>query len=57
MARGRSHHLNPLVGASYTHFRTMGVLGARYFFNDTLGVFAELGTNITFFKVGIAFNL
>lgn len=43
--------------SAYTDFIFVGVLGARYFFNDTLAVFGELGTNISIFKVGVSFNL
>lgn len=40
-----------------TNFVFVGVAGARYFFNDTLAVFGELGTHLSTFKVGVSFNL
>ncbi len=45
------------VKRNATTFRVMGIAGARYLFSRSLGVFAEVGTNISIFKVGVTFNL
>ncbi len=38
-------------------FRAVFTLGARYLFTKHFGVFSELSTSISYFKVGATFNL
>ncbi|MEM6806047.1 MAG: hypothetical protein AAF696_31910 [Bacteroidota bacterium] len=53
---------NPFLGteASRSSRGSMGLaifLGARYFFSDQMGVFAELGTGLAWIQVGLAVKL
>lgn len=54
---GLFHNSGFGASLSRTRFGFSGVLGARYFFNNTVALFGELGTGISVFKVGLGFNL
>lgn len=45
------------TGGGASKFDADFVMGARYQFNRSLGLFGELGTGISVFKVGVNFNL
>ncbi len=49
---------NSLGLSSSNIFHVSGILGARYLFNESIGIFGELATGeISTFKVGVSFSL